>query len=123
VDRIGPDVSDEIKRMDIAEFRRLGYLEELNRRFLHPLGLALEINVDDKDGTESLGGIWDYREDPEGIFYDVAIDVRGDTGHFNLPPGAVEYSAFVDAEMEKRRPARIALFGGTDGIQPLPEAP
>lgn len=31
------------KRIDIKEFREKGYLQELNRNFLHPLGLALEI--------------------------------------------------------------------------------
>lgn len=58
--------SEPIVRIDIATFRRLGYLQELNRRFLHPLGLALEVVVED-DGTERLGGIWDYRTDPEGM--------------------------------------------------------
>jgi hypothetical protein len=57
-----------IKYIDIAEFRRLGFVQELNRRFLHPLGLALEV-VLNEDGTETLGGVWDYREDPEGIYY------------------------------------------------------
>ena len=63
-------VSKNITRIDIAEFRQLGLLQELNRRFLHPLGLALEIIRDD-DKTETLGGIWDYRADPEGMLYNV----------------------------------------------------
>jgi len=58
----------EINRIDIAEFRSHGYLQELNRQFLHPLGLALEVIVND-DGKETLGGIWDYRGDEEGIAY------------------------------------------------------
>lgn len=57
----------EIKRMDIAEFRQEGYLQEVNRLFFHPLGLALEVKIG-KDG-ESLGGLWDYRDDPEGVIY------------------------------------------------------
>jgi hypothetical protein len=57
-----------INRIDIREFREAGYLQEVNRQFLHPLGLALEVVVDD-DGTERLGGVWDYRDDPEGIYY------------------------------------------------------
>lgn len=61
-------ITDEVKRMDVKEFREMGLLVELNRTFLHPLGLALEVVVDD-DGTEKLGGIWDYRDDPEGIVY------------------------------------------------------
>jgi len=60
----------KVKRMDIKEFREMGLLAELNRFFLHPLGLALEIVVED-DGTEKIGGIWDYRDDPEGMLYSV----------------------------------------------------
>lgn len=59
----------EIRYLDIKEFREKGYLLEANRQFFHPLGLALEINVDE-NGNEVLGGIWDYRDDPEGILYD-----------------------------------------------------
>ena len=59
---------DGIKRLDIKEFREGGYLQELNRQFLHPLGLAMEVSIDDK-GVETLGGIWDYRNDPEGMLY------------------------------------------------------
>ena len=62
-------MSDKIKRMDIKEFREMGLLAELNRVFLHPLGLALEIIIDDETGKEKLGGIWDYRDDPEGMLY------------------------------------------------------
>lgn len=61
-------MSNGIKKMDIKEFRELGLLAEVNRIFFHPLGLALEVIVDD-DGTEKLGGIWDYRDDPEGMLY------------------------------------------------------
>ena len=62
-------MSDKIKRMDIKEFREMGLLAELSRVFLHPLGLALEIIIDDETGKEKLGGIWDYRDDPEGMLY------------------------------------------------------
>lgn len=61
-------MTEEIKRMDIAEFRDKGFLQEVNRQFFHPLGLAMEIIVDIK-GKTKLGGIWDYREDPEGMFF------------------------------------------------------
>lgn len=54
--------------MDIKEFREIGYLHELNRLFLHPLGLALEIVINDDD-SYALGGIWDYRDDVEGIAF------------------------------------------------------
>jgi len=57
-----------INRMTIEEFRELGFLQELNRQFLHPLGLALEVVVNE-DGSESFGKVWDCRSDAEGIRY------------------------------------------------------
>lgn len=59
---------NEIKRMTTKEFREQGYLQELNRRFLHPLGLALEVKLNE-DGSESFGEVWDSREDPEGMMF------------------------------------------------------
>lgn len=59
---------NDIKYIDIAEFRKGGYLQEVNRRFFHPLGLAMEVAIE-PDGTEVIGGIWDYRDDPEGVVY------------------------------------------------------
>jgi hypothetical protein len=59
---------EDIKRIDIKEFRSLGFLQEVNRKFFHPLGLALEVIIE-ADGTEKIGGIWDYRDDPEGNFF------------------------------------------------------
>lgn len=61
---------NNIKKIDIKEFREKGYLQELNRQFLHPLGMALEIIQDEDTGEEKLGGIWDYREDEKGIYFD-----------------------------------------------------
>jgi len=58
------------KRMDIKEFREKGYLQEANRLFFHPLGLALEGIIDEENGEMKLGGIWDSRDDPEGILFE-----------------------------------------------------
>ena len=58
----------EIKRANIKELREMGLIHELNRLFLHPMGLALEDVISD-NGEEKLGGIWDYRDDPEGILF------------------------------------------------------
>jgi hypothetical protein len=85
-----------IKRIPIDEFRREGYLQELNRRFLHPLGLALEVVLED-DGSERLGGVWDYRDDAEGIFYD----------GFDL----VENATHIDELMAAREPVRRKALG------------
>ena len=80
-------VKDPIKRIDIKEFRKFGFLQEANRMFFHPLGLALEVIIEDSrigsalfhlrramlslfgKNREYIGGIWDYRDDPEGMLY------------------------------------------------------
>lgn len=54
--------------MSVQQFRQLGYVQELNRQFLHPLGLAIEVVVAE-DGSESFGEVWDYRDDPEGMVF------------------------------------------------------
>lgn len=67
----------DIKRIEIAEFVSEGYLQELNRLFLHPLGLALEVHVDTNRRPIYLGGVWDFRDDLEGIVYtDGVIDLE-----------------------------------------------
>jgi len=75
-------MAKEIKRIDIKEFREEGYLQELNRQFLHPLGLALEVIINDETGEETLGGVWDYREDLEGMYY--ALDNPSFTSNARL---------------------------------------
>ena len=62
-------MSNVIKRIDIKEFRVKGFLQEANRKFFHPLGLALEVIINDETGEENLGGIWGYRDDDEGMFF------------------------------------------------------
>lgn len=56
------------KYMSILEFWETGYLHEINRCFLHPLGLALEVTVD-SEGNYSLSGVWDARDDLDGISF------------------------------------------------------
>ena len=69
-------MSDENKYISIKEFVDEGYLQELNRSFLHPLGLALVVNVYDNE-IYILNGIRDCRDDPEGIIFDDnVIDVE-----------------------------------------------
>ncbi len=95
----------EINRMDIAEFRRLGLLQEVNRQFFHPRGLALEIIV---DGEERFGGIWDFRDDPEGMaFAENMISIAQ----------AAQVQELFDDHLDDRQ----LLFGTEDGIQPIPD--
>jgi hypothetical protein len=124
-------VNDGIRRMDIAEFRELGYLQEVNRLVLHPCGLALEVvppwELDDLQqvlrdagvnltaeqdrgifdalglGEARFGGVWDYRSDPEGMVF-------GDRPE-------TEKVANVTRERDRHGGTRIALMGSI--IQPL----
>ena len=95
------------KTVDPKEFVDFGYLHELNRQFLHPLGLALYV-VEEEDGTIKLGGILDYRDDPEGMIF--AEDV--------LDPAK---AARVAAEATARRDARVQGIGFW--VQPITETP
>lgn len=92
-----------IKKIDIKEFRELGFLQEVNRLFFHPLGLALEATVDDVTGEETLSGVWDFRDDPEGIIFDESMINE-------------EFKAkirSVSALLESKREAREKLLGGS----------
>lgn len=98
--------NDPVKYMSIKEFRSEGYLQEVNRRFFHPLGLALEIRQQE-DGEWVLGGIWDFRDDPEGMNYadGVINHARADN---------------IEALLRQRQSARFNALGYI--IQPVPEA-
>lgn len=58
-----------MKRISGKEFWEFGYLQEVNRQLLHPLGLALEVIVNEENGEVEIGGVWDIRDDPEGIIF------------------------------------------------------
>jgi len=90
--------------INITEFRERGYLQEVNRRLLHPLGLALEI-VQDEDGSERLGGVWDYRDDPEGMYF-AEVDV--------------DKAMAIETEIKLRKPLRLKSMGYF--VQPIEEA-
>jgi hypothetical protein len=83
--------------IDPDEFRKGGYLQEVNRRVLHPLGLALAVQYDD-DGTGTGYVVLDSRDDPEGIYFHPGCD---------LAPHADR----VQAEFDRRAPAREKRLG------------
>ena len=71
----------DIKRIPVKEFRELGFIQEINRRILHPCGLAIEVIIDKDTGEETLGGVWDYRDDPEGLRFaesQISLDETSD---------------------------------------------
>lgn len=93
------------KYLPISEFRAEGYLQELNRQFLHPLGLALEVTRHE-DGTEEITGVWDSRDDPEGFYFDDLTDADG------------ARAAHVGALFSERCAYRVERLGYA--IQPVP---
>lgn len=144
----------QIKYMAIAEFQALGFLQEANRQFFHPHGLALEITTvkaepgtwravtlgepeldavrallagetitdeardaiaqrieegnDWGAGDKWLSGIWDYRDDPEGVTFG-----SGDYGN------SQERADRVAAERAKHADARKVLFETDSDVEPL----
>lgn len=91
-------MADEaVKKMSVKEFRELGYLQELNRQLLHPLGIALEVVVAE-DGSESFGGVWDSRDDEEGFVF----------GEGLIDPSKAK---FIYDQMAERSHKRFAALG------------
>ena len=109
-------MTDEIKKIDIKEFREKGYLQELNRRFLHPLGLAMEVIINKESGEESLGGVWDYREDTEGIYY--AFNEKKFTNAERLKTTQQKFDS-IESELAKRSEGRIKSLGFL--YEPIPD--
>lgn len=94
----------EIKYIDIKEFREKGYLQEVNRQFLHPLGLALEISINE-DKSEYISGVWDDRDDPEGIIYDLANSSSDRIEKFKTK------QLFIQSELDAKAKTRKDLLG------------
>jgi hypothetical protein len=104
---------EKVKRIDIKEFKDKGFLQEANRQFFHPLGLALEIIIDDDTEEMSLGGVWDYRDDPEGMFF--GNDLLG-------KPEAIEKAVYVEKLRESKVKVRLENEEcDLEGIQQIPQ--
>lgn len=117
----------DIKYMNIKEFREKGFLQEANRLFFHPCGLALEVACKDcsgclaifgniapdcpvchgdgadPEGEEYISGVWDYRDDPEGIYF-------GFTEDNDYTKESWQKHQNVTEEAKRHRDAREALF-------------
>ena len=86
------------------EFWSIGYLQEANRRFFHPLGLALTAQIDGESGEIKLGQILDGRHDPEGIRFAQGM------------ASAVKVEK-IDAEWKHRAEVRMKALGYM--VQPI----
>ena len=111
----------DMKFLDMGEFQSVGYLQEVNRRFLHPLGLAIVVRVvqprrnaleillnrPKKPTRTEFAGVWDARDDLEGITFDGLAEI------------AKKHA--IDAIAASRRPIREAGLGFW--IEPIKEPP
>ena len=61
------------KHMKIREFVDLGLLQEINRQFLHPMGLALVVTHNTDDNSAVISGVWDDTDDPDGTIFSKRI--------------------------------------------------
>ena len=65
------------KSLSLNEVRDLGILREINRQLLHPMGIAMFV---DMDATGSVfAGFYDYRDDPEGMVYTESSPEKAET--------------------------------------------
>jgi len=75
VECIGPFVNS----LNTQELLSEGILQEVNRLFFHPLGLALDVSTERVTGGENEDEIFvaahitDHRSDPEGVTFEPGI--------------------------------------------------
>ena len=94
------------KWLDLDEFQKSGLLQEVNRQFFHPLGLALAVSVNDQGKVVGIPGIQDSRADQQGmVFSSIGREhiLRADN---------------VTREQQRRAAIRQAALGYV--IQPIP---
>jgi hypothetical protein len=90
--------------IDLKEFVEFGFLQEANRRFFHPLGLAMTFTVNE-DGLPSFVGFADFRDDPEGCYFDFGNPDRADRFQ-----DALDKASRVRALWDSKADVRIRQF-------------
>lgn len=68
----------KIKTVTPKDLLDWGLIFEINRKVLHPLGLAIAVEITEK-GTSFSDGVWDYRDDPEGLLFSGETFDQGNT--------------------------------------------
>lgn len=120
----------DIKYMEGKDFQRLGYLQESNRQFFHPLGLALEMHSgwtkEDLDeflgdngvqfGRDAQDNIWTFIRllGLDGLHISPQVwDYREDPDGNHYGAGTLdrEKSLYIERMQNKRRPLRMAMAG------------
>lgn len=64
-----PALTDGVTYLDPTAFVDLGLLQEVNRLFFHPRSLALEVHPLGGSAPLFTVGIWDDRDDPDGMYF------------------------------------------------------
>ncbi len=95
------------KFLSMKEFYESGLLQEVNRQFFHPRGLAMFIVTDDNRGEYLFGGILDSRDDNTGCHFSEFDD------------DVSKKASYVYMLQKNKEEAREATLGYI--IQPLPE--
>jgi len=98
--------------VNIKEFVEKGYLQEVNRNFFHPLGMAITVTILD-NGDFKLVGIQDNRDKKEGMIFDLENSDQKRIDIFN------KKKKFIEEDMAERIKARKQKYGF--GIEPIPE--
>lgn len=81
-----------------------GYLQEANRRFFHPLGLALRVATDTA-GVPAALDVVDFRDDAEGVYFGPAPDPMEASRRLG-------FAGKIDAEIDAKRAKRTEILGG-----------
>lgn len=97
--------------VDLAAFLERGFLQEVNRQWFHPRGLALSVRTKE-DGSQHLE-LLDDSDDREGWIFDwqgMSAEERADSR---------DKARRVEVSDAHRRPYRLAVLGFWE--QPIPE--
>ena len=92
--------------LSIKEFQESGLLQEVNRLFFHPRGMALAIVMPDQSDNEDGWALHNIQvtDDPEGFMFT------------DLEPGSGDTASLMLAE---RLYPRMKMFSVSSTIQPL----
>lgn len=96
----------------IVFLRETGLLYEINRTILHPLGLALAVQMPKQEADETEVGVvqlWDCRDEKEGVLY----------GEEAFVSGMERYAKFMDEFGDEKLTERFEELGYY--IQSLPD--
>jgi hypothetical protein len=115
----------DLKFIDVREFVESGFLQEVNRRALHPVGLALVITKDDEGNYTGIAGIADYREDPDGIMFADLTTIEANEKYERVHHAAAQKSAarwkkFLNGGNAQVHDAMVVQSIGTRLAEPEP---